>query len=137
MQFLAFLALASGCFLLNFAINQFFFSELSGVLLNKDTVITENMSTQFKAAQFFGALISFVLPALLFGYFSSPKALPYIGIQKHMSPLLLGISILLLLSVIPFVGWLSIVNTNLKFGSFHAGLKKAEEGYTENPGGFS
>lgn len=129
MQFLSFLGLACGCFLVNLAINTYFFADISAVLLNKNSVIADDMIVRFKVAQFVGAIVSFVLPALLFGYFSSPKALPYVGIQKSVSPLLLMLSVFLLAAIQPFVGWLGNLNAKVNFGSMQATLQSTEEKY--------
>lgn len=87
------------------------------------------MIAHFKWAQLVGAIVSFVLPALLFGYFSSPKALSYIGLQKDVSPVLLMVCVFLLASIQPFVGWLGNLNAKVNFGSMQASLQAAEQRY--------
>jgi uncharacterized protein len=129
MQFFTFLGLAGACLLLNALITNYFFHDISSVLVDKNASVSPYMVGQFKWAQLLGATISFILPALLFGYFSSPKALPYVGIRRTISPLLIVLSIILLLSVQPLVAWLGHVNSLVNFGKFQKMLQDTEAVY--------
>ncbi len=129
LQFVSFLGLAAGFFLLNIALSTLFFSDLSQVLTDKDAVITAETVTRFKWAQLFSSTIIFILPALLFGYFSSPQMLPYVGLQKNASLILLLMSIVLLFVIQPFVSWLGSFNASLNFGGMQEQLVKMEELY--------
>ena len=129
-QFAVFMALAAGCFLLNYTITQFFFSDLGAVMMNKTAEITPGLVTRFKLAQLISATLSFIVPALLFGYFSSPKALPYVGIQPYFNYLLAGVGIVLIFSIQPFVGWLGTMNAKINFGALQEKLVEAEAIYT-------
>lgn len=128
-QFLAFLGLAGGFLILNTAISTFFFNDITSVLLNKNAVVSPDLIGRFKWAQLAGSVISFVLPSLLFGYYSSPKSLPYIGIQKQASLILFGAAILLLCTIQPFIGWLGEINARVKFGSLQKSLLEMEAMY--------
>lgn len=128
-QFLAFLALSGGFFLLDYVISAFFFNDISGVLLDKNAVVSSAVLIKFKWAQFTGSIISFILPALFFGYYSSPKALPYIGVQKIISPVLIIASVALLLCIQPFIGWLGEINAQTKFGSLQKTFEEMEALY--------
>jgi hypothetical protein len=126
MQFLAFLALASGCYLLTSFITTVFFSDIIAAITNNNAV-TDDLIPRYKVVQLVSAIGSFLLPALLFGYFSSPEALPYVGVQKSISPVLLLACLFLLVSVQPFVGWLGNLNAKINFGSMQASLQSAED----------
>jgi len=128
-QFFSFLGLAAGFFILNIIISTYFFSDLSAVLINKNAPISSYMINQFKWAQLLGATVSFILPAVFFGYFSSPKALPYVGIQKTLSVILLLLSVVLLVFIQPFVGWTGNLNSKLNFGSMQKTLQDTEAVY--------
>jgi membrane protease YdiL (CAAX protease family) len=130
MQFFAFLGLAFGLFILNGLLTTSFFSDINAVLLNKDAPVADAMIPQFKLAQLIGAILSFIVPGLLFGYFSSPKSLPYVGIQNTVSPVLLLICVLIFLGIQPFVMWLGNVNEKMNFGSMQASLVAEEAQYT-------
>ncbi len=128
-RFLAFLALAGGFFLLDYAISTFFFNDISSVLVDKNLTVSPAIINKFKWAQFSGSVISFILPAIFFGYYSSPKALPYIGIRKMIAPALILASMVLLLSIQPFIGWLGEINAHTKFGSFQKSFEEMEAIY--------
>ena len=128
-QFLAFLALAGGFIILDTAISSFFFGDISTVLLDKNAAVSPALTTQFKWAQLASSTITFIIPALLFGYYSSPKTLPYIGIQQKIDPLLLTFCIVLLFCIQPFIGWLGEINGKINFGSMQQSLLEMEAMY--------
>ncbi|MCY7422078.1 MAG: CPBP family intramembrane metalloprotease [Chitinophagaceae bacterium] len=128
-QFVTFLGLAAGFFLLNIALSSFFFQGLSEALTDKTTTISADTIAKFKWAQLFSSTIIFVAPALLFAYFSSPNMLPYVGMQKHFSFTLLIFCVLLLFGVQPFVSWLGSMNAKIHFGSMQKELLQMEELY--------
>lgn len=129
-QFFSFLGLAAGFFILNIIISNYFFSDLSAVLFNKNAPINPQMINQFKWAQFVSATVSFILPAVFFGYFSSPKALPYVGIQKHISAIIVVLCVVLLVFIQPFVGWIGNINSKMNFGAMQKTLQDAEAVYS-------
>lgn len=128
-QFVTFLGLAAGFFLLNIALSTIFFQGLSEALTDKTAVITSETIAKFKWAQLFSSTIIFIIPALLFGYFSSPDMLPYVGLQKQFSIVLLIFSIILLFTAQPFVSWLGSINARINFGSMQQQLLQMEELY--------
>jgi membrane protease YdiL (CAAX protease family) len=129
-QFVAFLGLASGFFILNYVITSLLFSDIGSILQDKSAVITPEIITSFKWAQFAGAVVSFILPALLFGYFSAPQPLKYVGLQKSFSVIIAFLAVILLFAIQPFVGWLGNLNEKAHFGSMQQALKDAEALYT-------
>ena len=128
-QFLAFLALAMGFFLLDYGISSFFFNDIGSVMLEKNATVSHALINKFKLAQLTGSIISFILPALFFGYYSSPKALPYVGIQKIIAPSVFIASIVLLFCIQPFIGWLGEINAHTKFGSWQKSFEDLEALY--------
>jgi uncharacterized protein len=129
-QFVAFLGFAAGFFVLNGILLTTLFSDIALAVADKQVPISPELVVKFKWAQLLGAILTFIAPALLFGYYSSPKALPYVGLQRRLSPLLVLASILLLLTVQPFVGWLGDLNSKISFGSFQKTMEEAEANYT-------
>lgn len=129
MQFFLFLAIAGCFFFLNFLVSSYFFSDIAAIALNKNAVVSPELVTKFKFAQLASATITFILPALLFGYRSSPKALPYLGIQKSISVTIFLCAVVLLFVIQPFVGWLGELNSHLSFGSLSNAIKDAEAMY--------
>lgn len=128
-QFLAFLALAGGFFFIDTLLSGYFFRDISAVILNKNAIVSPDIITRFKWAQFFSSTLTFIVPALLFGYYSSPKSLPYVGIQKNASAVLIVVSIVLLFSIQPFISWLGEINSKINFGSLQKTLLEMEAMY--------
>ena len=128
-QFLSFLAIAVGCFFLNYLISEYFFPDISAVLLNKNATISSEIITRFKIAQLTSAIVSFLVPALLLGYFSSPKALPYIGLQPFLSPVVMLSTIILLFTIQPFIGYLGFANSHAHFGPMQKYVNDMEDIY--------
>lgn len=128
-HFFSFLAFAGGFFLLNSIISAFFFKDLNEIILNKNAVFSPEIISRFKWAQFISATISFLLPALLFSYYSSPKALTYVGIQRSFSPFILVLCVIMLFSIQPFITYIGQLNEHIHFGSFQNYMKQMEELY--------
>jgi membrane protease YdiL (CAAX protease family) len=129
-QFVAFLGLAAAFLVLNTLLINYAFGDVTAALMHKDAPIAADLVVKFKWAQLISAVLSFIVPALLIGYFSSPAPLPYLGLRKHLSVLLAGATVLLLIMVQPFVGFLGILNSKMDFGSFQKVFKEAEATYT-------
>jgi membrane protease YdiL (CAAX protease family) len=129
-QFLAFLTLAGGFFTINYLISTYFFADMTAVMLDKNAVVSADMLVKFKFAQIVSATLSFIVPALLFAYFSSPAPLLYVGVQKTLSPVILLASVVFLFSIQPFVGWLGELNSRTNFGSLQKSIEEIEATYT-------
>jgi uncharacterized protein len=128
-QFVAFLGLAVGFFVVNGILLSVFFSDIAAAVADPQVVISPALVVKFKWVQLLGSILTFIAPALLFGYYSSPKALPYVGLRKHISFLLVLLSIGLLFASQPFVGWLGEMNSRMNFGSFQKVMQDAEANY--------
>lgn len=102
--------------MLNYGISTFFFNDLGSVILDKNAIVSPAIVSKFKWAQFTGSVVSFLLPALFFGYYSSPKALPYIGIRRSIIAELFLASAVLLFCIQPLIGWMGEINAHIKFG---------------------
>ena len=126
---LAFLAFAGGCFLLSSIVSYFYFQDVYAIMLDKTATISPEIITKFKLAQLFSAILSFLLPALLFGYYSSPKSLPYIGLQPHLSISIMLAVMLLFIFIQPFIGYIGYVNSHLHFGSLQKYIDQTEGRY--------
>lgn len=128
-QFFTFLSLAAGFFLVDYAISSIFFNDVSAVILNKNMPAAEDLIPRFKLNQLISTVVAFILPAFFFAYFSSPGALPYVGIQKNVHPVLLVSSIILLACIYPFINWLGELNTRINFGKMQHSVRQMEEVY--------
>src|ERR1044071_2595565 len=125
-QFIVFMGLAVGFYYISILLFMFFFNDLTQFLQDKNTALTFEMIARLKWVKFLTAITSFLLPALLFGYFSSPKPFEYIGLRKKFSAVLLLLSMVLLFAVQPFIGWLGHINQAINFGGMQNTLKELE-----------
>ncbi len=128
-QFLAFLALSAGFFGLYFGLSSLLFKEVGLAMADKNIHITPGLIAQFKWAQLTSSVVSFVVPALLFGYYSSQQALEYIGIKKKTIPIIIVACIALLVVLTPFVNWMGELNAKLNFGSYQNSIVEMEKEY--------
>ena len=97
--------------------------------MDKSATVSPAMLGKFKWAQLVTSTLSFIVPALLFGYYSSPKALPYVGLQKTVAPILIIAAAVLLFCIQPFIGWLGNMNATINFGAMHQQLVEQEALY--------
>lgn len=69
----------------------------------------------------------FLIPSLLFGYFSDPKPLQYIGIKKPVKSVywILGISSLII--AIPLVEYTGLINRQVNFGGLQKWMQSMED----------
>lgn len=128
-HFAAFLSLAAGFMLINALLMQYLFSDITALMQSKSGTIKPGMVMQFKVAQLMSALLSFMMPAALFAYFSDPKPFSYVGLRNQLFPALVLASFAILVVVQPFVGWLGQLNANINFGAMQQSLEKLEEQY--------
>lgn len=69
----------------------------------------------------------FVIPSLLFAYFSDPKPLKYIGLKKPIKPIFWIIGIAALFLAIPLVEYTGLLNRKIDFGSAQQWMKNMED----------
>ena len=74
-QLFTFLMLAGGFFILDFAVSSFFFNDINAVFLSKTEIISDALIAKSKLAQLVTSTMLFIIPAMLFAYYYSPKQL--------------------------------------------------------------
>jgi membrane protease YdiL (CAAX protease family) len=74
--------------------------------------------------QFFGL---FVIPSLLFAYFSDPKPLRYLGLKKPVKPIYWVLGIASLLIAIPLVEYTGLLNRQVNFGGLQQWMQSMED----------
>jgi membrane protease YdiL (CAAX protease family) len=74
--------------------------------------------------QFFGL---FVIPSLLFAYFSDPKPLRYLGLTKPVKPIYWILGIASLLIAIPLVEYTGLLNRQVNFGGLQQWMQSMED----------
>jgi membrane protease YdiL (CAAX protease family) len=130
-HFVAFLGLASGFFIVSAIVSNTFFADVALILSDKNIAVTPALVQQFKLANVVGAIIGFLIPALLFGYFSDEKPISFLGLRKQQMPLLILLSIVLVFAVQPFVAWLGELNGSINFGAAQQEILATEERYNK------
>ncbi|TDH18358.1 CPBP family intramembrane metalloprotease [Segetibacter sp. 3557_3] len=131
-QFGIFISLSLGFLLLTSYATMLFFPDIGEILVNKNATSSPHLISRLKWAQLVSATLSFVVPALLFGYFSSPKPLRYVGLYPRFSGSLILLAVVLLIAVQPLAGWLGMLNSKVHFGSIHQQLQQAEATYNQS-----
>lgn len=130
-QFMAFMGLASGFFLINFVLSSFFFPDIALVLTDETAKVSPSIIAQFKWANTIGAIVSFLIPSLLFGYFSDEKPFNFLGIKKTISPKILLLFLLLIVSIQLLASWLGEWNSHFNFGTMQQQIEKTEAIYSK------
>jgi membrane protease YdiL (CAAX protease family) len=69
----------------------------------------------------------FLIPSLLFAYFSDPRPLQYIGIKKPINPIYWILGIASLLVAIPLVEYTGLINRQVNFGSAQNWMQRMED----------
>ena len=138
MQLVLFIGMALGIFMVIGLLGSVLLSKVTGISMMELT----NMETwDFKqpgqmtfmrgmlALQFLGL---FLIPSLLFGYFSDPHPAQYLGIKPPSNKIFWIIAILSLLLAIPMIDYIGMLNQKLNFGGeLQQWIKSTEEKATK------
>jgi len=115
-QFFIFIAMAFGIFMVLAILGTLVLSRMTGIsgLDMADSSHIDFSNPQLLVfirgmllVQFLGL---FVIPVLLFAYFSDPSPLHYLGLKKFPTPFFLITGIVLMFIAFPLAGWLGILN---------------------------
>ncbi len=121
-QLLLFIGMAFGIFLVIGLIGAAILSKVTGVSMLTFSN-TDNWNNNpgilvfvrgMLVVQFLGL---FVIPSLLFAYFSDPQPLEYLGLRQPSKPLYWGIAIVVMLLAIPLVDYTGALNRQVHFGA--------------------
>lgn len=132
-QLLLFIGMAMGIFMIFSLIGMSILSAMTGISIFdvNDTSKWDNanpkMLTYVRGSlllQFFGL---FVIPTLLFAYFSDPKPLQYIGIKKPIKPVYWILGIASLIIAIPLVEYTGLLNRDVNFGGAQKWMQSMED----------
>ena len=128
-QFAVFFGLAAAMFVINGFITVSFFGEVVQALRSLGSNISDQALRQFKWAQFFSAIITFIVPSLVYAYLSDEKPLQYIGLKRNVNLIVLFIVIFLLTAAQPFALYLGQLNQQVNFGQMQEELQRSEAFY--------
>ena len=131
-QLLLFIGMAVGIFTIFSGIGMSILSSMTGISMFEVSDISKwkanpKMLTYVRGMLLVQFLGLFLIPSLLFAYFSDPRPLPYIGIKKPIKPIywILGIASLLL--AIPLVEYTGLINREVDFGSAQSWMQRMEQ----------
>lgn len=127
-HFAVFFGLAVGMFILNMSVTQAFFGDVANALTSKQAISPE-MVTRFKWLQLIGALMTFVLPPIIYSRLASEQPWQHVGVKKNVLVIPAIITVLLLVSVQPLAMLLGELNSKAHFGAAHELVKSTEELY--------
>ena len=128
-QFAVFIGLAVAMFLINGFIMLSFFREVVLALNSSTSNISEQALRQFKWAQFLSAIITFIIPSLVYAYLSDERPPQYLGLKRNVNLIVLFIVIFLLIAAQPFALYLGQLNQQVNFGQMQGELQKSEAFY--------
>ena len=132
-QLLLFIGMAMGIFMIFSLIGMSILSAMTGISIFdvNDTSKWDNANPKMLTyvrgmllLQFFGL---FVIPTLLFAYFSDPKPLQYIGIKKPIKPVYWILGIASLIIAIPLVEYTGLLNRDVNFGGAQKWMQSMED----------
>jgi len=129
-QFAVFIGLSAAMFLIYMTISQSLFGEVARALTTPGEISSETLR-QFRWSQTLSAIMTFIIPALVYGYLSDERPLEWLGMKKSISPFIFFIVIFLLVAAQPFAIYMGQLNAQANFGPMQNELKRMEE-ITEN-----
>lgn len=124
-QFAVFFGLAAGMFLVSMIIISAFFPNI-GNIFKADTQVSAALLSEFKWAQFASAILTFVMPPVLYGFLADEKPLNYVGIKPGVKVSFFIIAALLLIAVQPLAMTLGELNQRADFGAMQKMIKDNE-----------
>ena len=124
-HFAVFFALAVGMFIVNMIFTHFFFKDILDVFAT-DQEITPAMVSKFKWMQVIAAIMTFVMPPVLYGYLSNEKPLEYVGLRPGMRFRFAFATFLLWAAVMPMAMLMGDLNQQADFGSMNELVKNME-----------
>lgn len=89
--------------------------------------LTRAQITQYKWMQLISALLTFLVPALIFNYLSDPNPLRYAGVRRKTPIALIALTLVLLTVSLPVVSTLGWLNEQIHFDNMHDQLVATEE----------
>ena len=133
MQLLLFLGMAFGIFFVVFLLGSMILSQITGIGLFEMGEISKwdgsnpNQMTAIRGMLLLQFLGMFLIPSLLFSYFSDPAPLHYLGLKTPFKPGYWAVGIVLLLVAIPIVEYTGVLNRNINFGAGIQGWAQSME----------
>ncbi|RYY41409.1 MAG: CPBP family intramembrane metalloprotease [Chitinophagaceae bacterium] len=115
-QLLLFIGMAMGIFMIVFWIGGSILAQMTGIPMldmgnyRNWTSGDPNVVTMLRGTFLLQFLGLFLIPSLLFGYFSDPRPASYLGLRAPSSDIYWALGITAMLAAVPFVEWTGIIN---------------------------
>jgi len=131
-QLLLFVGMAMGILMIFSLIGMSILSSMTGINMFdvSDTSkwnANPKMLTYIRGMLLLQFLGLFVIPSLLFAYFSDPKPLRYLGLKKPVKPIYWVLGIASLLIAIPLVEYTGLLNRQVNFGGLQQWMQSMED----------
>ena len=131
-QLLLFIGMAIGIFTAFSVIGMSILSSITGISMFEVSNITKwnatpKMLTYVRGMLLIQFLGLFVIPSLLFAYFSDPRPLKYIGLSKPIKPIYWILGIASLIIAIPLVEYTGLLNRQVNFGGAQKWMQSMED----------
>jgi MFS family permease len=131
-QLLLFIGMAMGIFMVISLLGMAILSSMTGISMFEvgDTSKWNNnpkMLTYVRGMLLMQFLGLFVIPSLLFAYFSDPQPLQYIGLKKPTKPIYWILGIASLIIAIPLVEYTGLLNRQVNFGGMQKWMQSMED----------
>lgn len=124
-QFAVFFALAVGMFLISMMLTTMLFPNI-GNIFKDDIKVSPALLSEFKWAQFASAILTFVVPPVIYAFLADERPLQYVGVKPGVKISFLIITALLLVAVQPFAITLGEINQRANFGAMQKTIKDSE-----------
>jgi uncharacterized protein len=132
-QLLLFLGMAFGLFLIVSLVGATLLSKATGISVLQLQDVNEwdpknpNMIIFIRGLLVMQFISLFLLPSLLFGYFSDPQPMRYLGLKAPDKWMYWLLAILALMVSIPFVDYMGFLNQKMVFGGAQKWVKSMED----------
>jgi uncharacterized BrkB/YihY/UPF0761 family membrane protein len=126
LQFVVFIGLAAAMFIIYMTVAQGFFGKVAEALTSPGEISAESLR-QFRWSQCLSAILTFIVPALLYAYLSDEKPLQYLGVKRNFNLFVFLIVIFLLVAAQPFAIYMGQLNQQANFGPLQQELQRMED----------
>lgn len=132
-QLLLFVGMAIGIFMIATFMGAFILSKMTGISMFEFSEVSKwdgnnpRMLTYVRGMLLIQFLGLFVIPSLLFAYFSDPQPFHYIGLKKPIHPIYWIIGIAALILAIPMVEYTGLINKKINFGGAQQWMQSMED----------
>ena len=132
-QLLLFMGMAIGIFMIVSLLGMMILSKMTGINMFEMSDLSKwnsdhpEMLTYVRGMLLVQFLGLFVIPSILFAYFSDPEPLKFIGLKSPFKPIYWIIGIAALILAIPMVEYTGLINKKINFGNAQQWMQSMED----------